>query len=82
MVCLSRPYPFKYFKSCHPQILFKPFLNTLPHLKSRRLKFPMEIFQFPISQFQNFMKNISNVMRLQKRSGGKKMGREVNYVGT
>ena len=44
MVCLSRPYPFKYFKSCHPQILFKPFLNTLSHLKSRRLKFPMEIF--------------------------------------
>ena len=27
--CLNRPYPFKFFKSCLPQILFGPFLNTL-----------------------------------------------------
>ena len=26
---LSRPYPFKFFKSCLPQILLGPFLNTL-----------------------------------------------------
>ena len=29
MVCLSKSYPFKYFKSCLPQILLDPFLNTL-----------------------------------------------------
>ena len=27
--CLSRPYPFKFFKGCLPQILLGPFLNTL-----------------------------------------------------
>ena len=26
------PYHFKFFKSCLPQILLSPFLNTLPHL--------------------------------------------------
>ena len=26
------PYPFKFFKGCLPQILFGPFLNTLPHM--------------------------------------------------
>ena len=29
MVCLSRPYPFKLFKGCLPQILLGPFLNAL-----------------------------------------------------
>ena len=33
MVCLSRPYPFKFFKCCLPQISFGPFLNALFHLK-------------------------------------------------
>ena len=28
MVCLSRLYPFKFFKGCLPQILLGPFLNT------------------------------------------------------
>ena len=28
----SRPYHFKYFKGCLPQILFGPFLNTLSHI--------------------------------------------------
>ena len=32
MVCLSRPYPFKFFKGCVPQILIVPFLNILSHL--------------------------------------------------
>ena len=30
--CLSRPYSFKYFKGCLPQILLGPFLNTLSHI--------------------------------------------------
>ena len=32
MVCLSRPYPFKFFKGCLPQILFGPLLNTFSHI--------------------------------------------------
>ena len=28
----SRPYPFKFFKGCLPQILLGPFLNTLSHI--------------------------------------------------
>ena len=31
MVSLSRPYHFKSFKGCLPQILLGPFLNTLSH---------------------------------------------------
>ena len=34
MVCLCRPYHFKFFKDCLPQILLSPFLNTLNHLIS------------------------------------------------
>ena len=30
IVCLSRPYQFKFFQGCLPQILLGPFLNTLP----------------------------------------------------
>ena len=33
MVCLSRPYPIRFFKGCLPQILLGPFLNTLYHLE-------------------------------------------------
>ena len=32
MVCLSRQYPFKFFKGCLPQILLSLFLNTLSHI--------------------------------------------------
>ena len=32
MVCLSRPYHFKFFKDCLPQVLFALFLNTLSHI--------------------------------------------------
>ena len=35
MVCLSRPYPFKFFKGCLPQNLLSPLLNTLSHLFMR-----------------------------------------------
>ena len=37
---LGRPYPFKFFKGCLSQILFGPFLNTLPqitHLEQKSL---------------------------------------------
>ena len=32
IICLGRPYHFKFFKGCLPQILLDPFLNTLTHL--------------------------------------------------
>ena len=32
MACLSRPYPFKFFKGCLPQILLGLFLNTFSHV--------------------------------------------------
>ena len=32
MACLSRPYSFNFFKSCLPQILLGPLLNTLLHI--------------------------------------------------
>ena len=32
MVCLSRPYPFKLFKGCFPQILLGPLFHTLSHV--------------------------------------------------
>ena len=33
MVCLSRPYLFKFFEGCIPQSLLGPFLNTLFQMK-------------------------------------------------
>ena len=38
MVCLGRPYYFKFFKGCLPQILLGPFLHTLNHLKGALLR--------------------------------------------
>ena len=32
MVCLCRPYPFKFFKGCPPQNLLSPLLNTLSQI--------------------------------------------------
>ena len=29
--CLGKPYHFKFFKGCLPQILLGPFLNILTH---------------------------------------------------
>ena len=37
MVCLSRPYHFKFFKGCLPQISLGPFLNTLSQISLSRL---------------------------------------------
>ena len=33
MVCLSRPFPFKFFKGCLPQNLLSPLLSTLSHIQ-------------------------------------------------
>ena len=38
MIWFSRQYPFKFFKSCLPHILFGSFLNTLSHMLILRMK--------------------------------------------
>ena len=38
MVCLNRPYLFKLFKGCLPQILLAPLLNTLFHVNGLRFR--------------------------------------------
>ena len=35
MVCLSRQYHFNFFKSCLPQILLGPYLNTLTQMSAK-----------------------------------------------
>ena len=37
MVYVSRPYHFKFFKGCLPQILIDPFLNTLIQINYKTL---------------------------------------------
>ena len=49
MVCLSRPYQLNFFKSCLPQILLGPYLNTLIHFS------PFENFLFHTSLFRTFL---------------------------
>ena len=46
MVCLSRSYPFKFFKGCLPQILLGLFLNTVSQMLARYVVF---LFQFSFS---------------------------------
>ena len=36
MVCLGRPYHFKFFRDCLPQILLGPFLNILSQMLSSK----------------------------------------------
>ena len=38
MVCLDRPYHFKFFKGYLPQILLGSFQNTLPHIHFKTQK--------------------------------------------
>ena len=35
---LGRPYPFKFYKGCLPQIFLGPFLNTLSYLKVEKVR--------------------------------------------
>ena len=37
MVCSGRPYPFKFFKGCLPQILLGSLLNSLSRLYFNRV---------------------------------------------
>ena len=50
-LCLGRPYHFKFFKGCLPQILLGPFLNTLTHLSSTF------VFLSPYTYFKKLQAN-------------------------
>ena len=45
MVCLGRPYHFKFFKACLPQVLLGPFLNTLdPYVDHKKVSLVLVLF--------------------------------------
>ena len=56
MVCLSRPYPFKFFKGCLSQMLLSPFLNPL----SQKI--------FPKLRFFKYLFCVNNVAEMLSRS--------------
>ena len=59
MVCPSRPYHFKLFKACLPQILLDPFLNNLTQISLWVVAFPLEIE--PCYPFQRNKKQTTDV---------------------
>ena len=63
MVCLSRPYQFKFFKGCLPQISLGPFLNTLSHLwlrVSKWLKSEAHSEPYPTSNMELYVKLVNS----------------------
>ena len=39
MICFGRPYHFKFFEACLPQILLDLFLNTLTHILRKHVDY-------------------------------------------
>ena len=73
MVCLSKPYPFKSFKGCLPQISLGPFLNTLSlafkSLSTEEMEnFPRKIFYAETSMKMLQLKAFSCTIRPQIQS--------------
>ena len=60
MVCLTRPYPFKFFKGCLPQNLLSSLMNTLSHI-SLRFKFH-DAFRFQGIRTTYFIYNYFKVI--------------------
>ena len=52
MVCQSRPYHFKVFEDCLPQMLIGPFLNTFSHIPLRHLGSPLKLPPIFLTHFQ------------------------------
>ena len=44
MVYLSKPYPFKFFKDCLPEILLGAFLNILSHMYEQFCEYIYDIY--------------------------------------
>ena len=54
LICLCRPYPFRFFKGCLPQMLLGPFLNTLSQMMrlSKLCEYWMGHVKFPVERFE------------------------------
>ena len=79
MVCLSRPYPFNFFKGCLPQVLLVPFLNTCSHIL-----FVAKILKTNQGVFREFScRNWINEVMLQKyffkRTAGSRVHRDKGH---
>ena len=79
MVYLSRPYSFKLFKGCSPQIFFGPFLNTLSQSKVSQKRFHekyAKAFSENIDPSQNMMRRFY-VLKSDKWNGARLLPSEV-----
>ena len=56
MVCLSRPYLFKFFEGCSPQILLGPFT-------AQKMKFSIKDFFSECDQIRSFLRIRSNFLK-------------------
>ena len=62
MICLSRPYPFKFFKGCLPKILLGLLLNTLSYMFLRTVMANEEICQLSKNTFPWFFPTFCQVL--------------------
>ena len=67
---LSRPYSFKFFKGCLPQILLGPFLNALSQIAYDTLKIPLTILinGWNFSNIKHFLGEISKFSMFKRCS--------------
>ena len=62
MVCLSRPYHFKFLKGCLPQISLGPFLNTLCNMILRKIAYSYwKAFKKDFLALTNFSRKMRKV---------------------
>ena len=61
MVCWGRPYHFKFFRGCLPQISLGPSWNTLTHMKYLSLSFKLYIQIIRGNLFSKFFQKICNL---------------------
>ena len=57
MDCVSRSYPFKFFKGCLPKVLLATFLNTLSHISRYKLNFKMKLYSSLSSKYRRVARN-------------------------
>ena len=51
----GRPYPFKFFEACLPQILLGPLLNTLSHIAFRSLNSTINNYKMKLEESIKFL---------------------------
>ena len=75
MVWLSRPYTFKLFKGCLPQILPGPLLNTWTHIE-----YPLSILYLSGILLDSKLNFESNIGSLSRKEGQEINTRLKNYL--